>query len=1084
MKKLFLFTLLGFLSGAIMAQAVNTLDEDFEEGIPAEWTIINANEGAEDNGDPEHTWYYDDEHAFAGSGCIALDTHPGPADDYLVTPLVKLSDGFVLRFWAKASSSYPDDLSILVSKTGTAAGDFTIDVMSDSTISGGYDFYEFTPTDHAELSDGEEVYMAFYVGTHGSYFDLDEVYYGEVIPRIMISPQTVTNAAGETVIAQSTESTGSIYLVLDGEPQSTTGELDNAVAASRGAKATVSAAEADVTISTEGLEAGVYYAYAVDGDGTMSEKSYDYITIKSATETAVDMIDEDFEDGMPVTWTIINANEGANDNGDPENTWYLADSYGRNDSKCAALDTYPGPADDWFVSPLVKITQGYILSFWWKASSSYPDNLNIMASKTGKEVADFTITLASQEVSGGYTYFEIVPSDNADLADGDEVYLAFHVDSEGSFFDIDDIFYGEEPIKINMAAQTVDNGAGSTVNAQSNFGEGSLYIVLDGEPQSTVAELDAAVAAGKGATASVDAADTDITLSAEGLAAGLYYGYAVDAEGNLSDRSDNAVTIQEAAATAVEDFMVDFESGIPVDWTIVNANEGDNDNGDSDHTWTLSEGNGVNGSDALYLDTHPGPADDWFISPLTKLKDGYMFSVRTSGSTQYPDEVTIYVSTSGKEIADFTLELGHFEVPGPFTNFFYIPTEMAELNDGDEVYFGIHCNTHGSSMYMDDIRYGEALYGSPQHVYNQSDDQLTILFDAPVGGGAEVASNWELRGSSTITFSNATIDAEDETILHLSGASATMDPDVVKDSIVNTGNNEYLNFYAGISPVAMANIAHNGGYLETFPATFRVIVMHKNLEDDGTRTCVADESAESGGVLVYGAQFYNNVSVGDEILIYCTVSPYQNQTELFAPAIVETISTGNDLFNPVVISGSDLDKNIAPDTNPAEKWEGTLVKVEGATVNNYTAPYFYLTDDEGATEFRVGNGLDLFLAPFGETSMNVGSKYDVTGFVVNRDGDYRLVPRDNNDIVEIVGIEETETAGLTLYPNPATRNIRIRSDEELTLVNIYTMTGRKAMEKNLDGKTTIDIRSLDNGMYIVKARTATGKMHIGKLMKR
>lgn len=904
------------------------------------------------------------------------------------------------------------------------------------------------------------------------------------IDPVMVSmaAQTVTNAAGQTVTAQSNRTEGSVYIVLDGEAQSTMSELDAAVAADKGAKATIIAADTDVTISTEGLTAGVYYAYAVDGAGELSEMSENSVTVQDATASALEMIDEDFDAEIPVDWTIINANEGAGDNGSPEHTWYHHETFGRNGTGVAALDTYPGPADDYLITPKVKLSDAYTLGFWAKGSSSYNDNLSVLVSKTGKEAADFTVAILDAfAIPGGYDYYEFVPTDHADLNADDEVYIAFYVNTEGSFFDIDDVYYGPLRIQVAMSAQTVENGTGAEITAQSNFSEGSVYLVLDGEAQSNVTELDAAVAASKGAKAAVTTADTDVAISVEGLTPGIYYAYAVDASDNMSEMSSNSATIQPATVTAVETFFEDFEDGLPVEWTIINANEGAEDNGDDVHTWAIEEGTGKDDGGGLILDTHPGPADDWFISPLTKLTDGYVFSLWTSGSTQYPDSVSVYVSKTGKEVADFTILLGKFEVPGPFTKFSFTPTDDVNLAADNEVYLAIHCATHGSKMYVDDIQYAEFEYGNPQFAYSYSDDRLDVIFDGPVGGGDEVAANWMLKGTSDITFSTATVNAEDNKLLHLSGASASVTADVTVDSIVNTAS-EYVKFYAGVAPLSMANIANAGGYLEEYSATFKVIVMHKNLEDDGTRTCVADASAVSGGMLVYGAQFWGLVNVGDEILIYSTVSPYANQTELFAPTLVETISTGNSLFDAVVISGADLDTTIAADTNPAEQWEGTFVKVEDAKLLSYDAPYFYMTDDDGATKFRVGNGFDIFTAPFGESLMAVGSSYDVTGFVVNRDGDYRVVPRTAADIVLKTDIENKANDMLTVYPNPASSYLRISNSSQIQHLSIYNIEGAKIMETE-DLCDVIIVDHLSSGLYIMKAATLEGKIILGKFIK-
>ena len=112
MKKLILII---FCSIPFLTQAqVTTFFEDFEDGtIPAGWTIINANEGVDDNGDPDHTWTIDDSHGIGGTYCIYNDTHPGPADDWFISPLTTLTDGYVFSFWAYGSSTYPDSLKIM-----------------------------------------------------------------------------------------------------------------------------------------------------------------------------------------------------------------------------------------------------------------------------------------------------------------------------------------------------------------------------------------------------------------------------------------------------------------------------------------------------------------------------------------------------------------------------------------------------------------------------------------------------------------------------------------------------------------------------------------------------------------------------------------------------------------------------------------------------------------------------------------------------------------------------------------------------------------------------------------------------------
>lgn len=101
------------------------------------------------------------------------------------------------------------------------------------------------------------------------------------VPVVSVARQTVTNFAAQSVKVQSSVDNGKVYLILDGVTQVTVSDLDNAVTAGNGSKADVTAANTDVAVSTTGLTAGIYYAYAVDNSGRISMKSTNAVTVKS-----------------------------------------------------------------------------------------------------------------------------------------------------------------------------------------------------------------------------------------------------------------------------------------------------------------------------------------------------------------------------------------------------------------------------------------------------------------------------------------------------------------------------------------------------------------------------------------------------------------------------------------------------------------------------------------------------------------------------------------------------------------------------------------------------------------------------------
>ncbi|WP_298512083.1 T9SS type A sorting domain-containing protein [uncultured Kordia sp.] len=85
----------------------------------------------------------------------------------------------------------------------------------------------------------------------------------------------------------------------------------------------------------------------------------------------------------------------------------------------------------------------------------------------------------------------------------------------------------------------------------------------------------------------------------------------------------------------------------------------------------------------------------------------------------------------------------------------------------------------------------------------------------------------------------------------------------------------------------------------------------------------------------------------------------------------------------------------------------------------------------------------------------------------------------SNEIVvsdATLSLDETETSVFRLYPNPSkgTLNIQTNTNDAIS-VRIYSMLGREVL--NADKVTnTIDISSLNNGMYLVKIETNNGSI--------
>ncbi|PID30032.1 MAG: hypothetical protein CSB55_00380 [Candidatus Cloacimonadota bacterium] len=150
-----------------------------------------------------------------------------------------------------------------------------------------------------------------------------------------------------------------------------------------------------------------------------------------------DLLSEDFTDGIPETWTVVNLD------GD-DKMFFSPGQYSINgdDKKHASA---MGCSDDYLITPALSVTaDNSELNFKAAIESiNYPYGFEVMISSTGNEIEDFTVI--PDQI---YENYDIVSWDNGehsvDLSayEGSNVYVAFHVTSAGASnwnFAFDDI---------------------------------------------------------------------------------------------------------------------------------------------------------------------------------------------------------------------------------------------------------------------------------------------------------------------------------------------------------------------------------------------------------------------------------------------------------------------------------------------------------------------------------------------------------------------------------------------------------------------------------------------------------------------
>lgn len=174
-----------------------SLGSDGLGDVPSDWSVYD-----EDNNTPQITWMTD---AWV-IGDVGLSTPMAlssswfttmePADRWLVSPQITLTEGNILRFNDVAPDpGYPDTYEVLVSTTGNSPSDFTDDPVFTVTPSGDVTERNVSLSDY----EGEDVYIAFRnVETDGYLVGIGNIEVLEIVgtdlePSSINTPSVVSN---------------------------------------------------------------------------------------------------------------------------------------------------------------------------------------------------------------------------------------------------------------------------------------------------------------------------------------------------------------------------------------------------------------------------------------------------------------------------------------------------------------------------------------------------------------------------------------------------------------------------------------------------------------------------------------------------------------------------------------------------------------------------------------------------------------------------------------------------------------------------------------------------------------------------
>ena len=151
---------------------------------------------------------------------------------------------------------------------------------------------------------------------------------------------------------------------------------------------------------------------------------------------------------------------------------------------------------------------------------------------------------------------------------------------------------------------------------------------------------------------------------------------------------------------------------------------------------------------------------------------------------------------------------------------------------------------------------------------------------------------------------------------------------------------------------------------------------------------IQDGEGAYNGINVISSEY--TVSRGDLIEVYGEYIEFYGRSEIRYPDNLEILSSGNELPEPETLTLNQADW---------EPWEGVLIRIESVVVSNDDAEYgeWDVSDFGGANTMRIDNAGNYTYSP------DNGDQFvSITGPLNYTFSEYKIIPRDDEDIVEAV----------------------------------------------------------------------------------
>ena len=980
----------------VEAVPVCTASEGFETFPLVDWTLYSSNTS---NGVTQSTTW-----ANSGLNSLRFASYSSAStyDQYAVTPqLVTTSGDQTISFYYRSSNG-SERFKVGTSSTGDDfANDFTwSDEIVSSTTAAQYSI--------SDLPVGTTYVAIHYYSNYQYYMYVDdfcmpELYVPDcVAPTALDVADVTTTTASVSWTADSSQTAWEYQVVAGGATPAETGD-----------------ATSDNPLALNGLTSNTTYDVYVRAncgtDGTSEWVMVSFITECDAV-TAFPYT-EDFD----TDWSCWSVNNADGDN----YTWSQSDAYITPRSGDFTAHGM-GSNNDYLISPKFSLT-GNERVVWYDIVESANNNntYDVLLSTTGKEISDFTVNLGTYDCTNE-TWTEHILDLSAYTGD---VYIALHQTYSAATyygFGVDDFTVMENPSCIDPTDVTVADITTTTASvswtADSSQTAWEYQVVLGGATPAETGE-----------------ATSDNPLALTELTANTTYDVYVRANCGTDGTSEWVMVsfITECDAVTAFPYTEDFDT----DWSCWSVNNADGDN----YTWSQSD-TYITPRSGDFTAHGMGSNNDYLISPkfsLTGNERVVWYDIVESAS--YNNTYDVLLSTTGKEISDFTVNLGTYDC----TNVTWTEHILNLSAYTGDIYIALHQTNSASSYYgfgVDDFTVMENpscidptdvtvadITTTTASVSWTADSSQTAWEYQVVAGGATPAETGEATSDNPLALNGLTSNTTYDVYVRANcGTDGTSEWGMVSfttlpDPIVPNYTNDFATFPGDLwsqaegaiadGPSGSTSLWDTGNFAHGTNAPAAYINIYSSNRDEWLISPSFDLS---------GVNYYLNVDVAatEYLSSFSTADP------------VDAI-WGVDDFVTLMVS-----EDSGSTWNELYRWDAN----NNPGVAGAAMPEIDLSAYTG-------------LAKFAFYAESTASNEDIDFFV------------DNFSITSTsLGLEDVNTtSNFTYFPNPVNNVLSIKAQASIDSITVYNMLGQTVVRSTPNTTTTaVDMSGLQTGAYFVQ----------------